>query len=91
MKKTLEQILENEKANRHEEGMFGVTACKQAIRGDQRYTNKSLYELLGEYVERANKDAFFNKTMILACWELINGDDEAERGQSIFAYMSDED
>ena len=38
----------------------------------KKYFNKSYYELLEEYVERANKEFGFNKAMVLACWELIN-------------------
>lgn len=72
MKKTLEQILESEKKNRTESGSFGIKACKESIEFNVKYGHKSLYELLGEYVERANNDIFFNKAMILACWELIN-------------------
>lgn len=70
--KTLAQILDYEKKKRHERGDFGVTACKDAIKSTIKYSGKSLYQLLEEYVKRANEDIFFNKTMILACWELIN-------------------
>ena len=70
--KTLEQILEKEKNNRSEFGSFGIRACKESILMSAKYTNKTLYQLLGEYVERANNDVFFNRAMVLACWELIN-------------------
>lgn len=69
---TLEQILEKEKAKRYEGGMFGIAACKESIKFDVEFDKKSLYQLLEEYVKRANEDVFFNKGMILACWELIN-------------------
>ena len=72
MRKTLEQILENEKAHRVEGGDYGVNACKDSIRMTAKYTQKSLYQLLEEYVQRANADVFFNDRMVLACWELIN-------------------
>lgn len=71
-KMTLEQIIEREKANRVEGGAFGIDACKESILWDVEHLHNNLYKLLGEYVERANNDVFFNKTMILACWELIN-------------------
>lgn len=71
-KMTLEQIIEREKANRVVGGAFGIDACKKEIKWEVEHFNESLYKLLGEYVERANKDVFFNKIMILACWELIN-------------------
>ena len=77
--KTLEQILEKEKANRHEGGDFGITECKRSIKWQIDFEKKynkvdlSLYELLERYVRRANEDAFFNGAMVLACWELING------------------
>ena len=71
-KRTLEEIIASEKEKRHEFGDFGIEACKESIEMNAKYFNKSLFELLGEYYERANKDVFFNKAMILACWELIN-------------------
>lgn len=79
MKKTLEQILEQEKARRHENGNFGIKACKELIKADceavKKYYGESaelnLYSRLEEYVKKANKDIFFNNTMVLACWELI--------------------
>lgn len=81
---TLEQILEREKKSRHEGGDFGIAACKESIldhietnramnnrAGANIYTT-SLYVLLEGYVKRANEDVFFNRAMVLACWELIN-------------------
>ena len=71
-KRTLEEIIAREMEVRHEGGSFGIKACKESIEMSVKYDKKSLYELLGEYVERANTDVFFNKAMVLACWELIN-------------------
>ena len=71
-KVTLEQIIEKEKANRCEGGSFGIKACKECIEMEIKYFGKNLYQLLGEYVERTNNDIFFNRRMVLACWELIN-------------------
>ena len=76
-KKTLEEILAYEKEHRHEEGDFGINACKEAIKWsiaiERKYGgNKTLYHLLEEYVQRANTERFFNNAMVLACWELIN-------------------
>ncbi len=71
--KTLEQIVEKEKAHRHEEGDFGIKACKESIQWSVHFSGKSLYELLEGYVKRANEERFFNDAMVLACWELING------------------
>lgn len=84
MIKTLEEILEEEKAKRHEGGDFGISACKEHIKFEVGYRTKReianrylngytiLFDLLGEYLERAQNDCFFNRAMILACWELIN-------------------
>lgn len=69
---TLGQIIEKEKQHRCENGSFGIRACKESILWDVEHFKKSLYLLLEEYVERANKDVFFNRAMVLACWELIN-------------------
>ena len=77
-KKTLQEILDYEKAHRHEDGMFGISECKHSIKSsleiDHKYGGtKTLYSLLEEYVQRANEEVFFNNAMVLACWELING------------------
>lgn len=69
---TLEEILEKERARRCEDGPFGIKACKESIKSEISYFGVSLYDLLGEYVGRANADKFFNAAMVLACWELIN-------------------
>jgi hypothetical protein len=71
--KTLEQILKAEKKNRIEGGQFGIKACKESIQFEVDFFNNNLYSLLEEYVKRANEDMFFNKAMVLACWEMING------------------
>lgn len=69
---TLEQILTKEKTHRTEGGSFGINACKDSIKFLVEHLGENLYSLLGEYVKRANEDVFFNKAMVLACWELIN-------------------
>lgn len=71
-KVTLAQIIEKETARRTEGGMFGITACKESIKFDVEFFKRDLYDLLKEYVQRANEDIFFNRAMVLACWELIN-------------------
>ena len=68
---TLQQIIEYEQKRRTEDGQFGINACKKSVKWYQEQ-GKGLYQQLGEYVDRANEDIFFNKTMVLACWELIN-------------------
>ena len=70
--KTLEMIIEEQKAKRYEGGSFGIAACKESINFTKDFCKKSYYQQLEEYVERANTDMFFNKMMVLACWELIN-------------------
>lgn len=69
---TLKQILEKEQAHRHSSGEFGIDACKKSINFSKNTLGKSYYVQLEEYVKRANEDNFFNKAMVLACWELIN-------------------
>ena len=71
-KMTLEEIIEREKKSRTEGGAFGIAECKIHISWWANYTKKSLYEILEAYVKSANEDPFFNKHMVLACWELIN-------------------
>lgn len=69
--RTLEEIIRAEQSHRHEGGQFGINACKESIRFSVEYLGENLADLLNEYVERANADAFFNKAMVLACWELM--------------------
>ena len=69
---TLEEIIKREKKSRCENGAFGITECKKAIKFDQRVLHKSLFQQLEDFCKRANEDVFFNRAMILACWELIN-------------------
>lgn len=69
---TLKQILEKEQACRHSDGEFGIDACKKSINFSKNTLGESYYVQLEEYVKRANEDNFFNKAMVLACWELIN-------------------
>lgn len=69
---TLQQIITKEQEHRTEGGDFGIKACKECIAFECEYSHKSLYELLEHYVERANNDVFFNRAMVLACWEMIN-------------------
>lgn len=74
--KTLEQILEKEKARRVESGDFGIKACKESIEFTKERFGESYYQQLEQYVQRANNDIFFNKAMVLACWELINSEEQ---------------
>lgn len=71
-KRTLEEIIKEEREHRQEGGAFGIAECKLAVRFDYEIERKSYYELLEEYVKCANEDVFFNKAMVLACWEIIN-------------------
>lgn len=68
---TLEEILEYEKTRRTEDGMFGIKACKDCIRFYLEQ-GEDLKLLLDSFVKRANEDMFFNKAMVLACWEMLN-------------------
>lgn len=69
---TLAQIIEQEQTHRIEGGAFGIKACKESIEFTKKVLHKSYYTQLEEFMERANSDHFFNRQMILACWELIN-------------------
>ena len=68
---TLEKILEKEQTRRVENGNYGINACKESIKLIKD-SGINYWDQLERYVERANSDIFFNKTMVLACWELIN-------------------
>lgn len=64
------EIIEKERRNRHEGGLFGVAACKSSILSEVS-RGEDLLNLLDTYVSRSVKDPFFNRAMVLACWELI--------------------
>ena len=75
--KTLEEILKETKEHRHEDGQFGIKACKESIKNDleisKKYNEgKTLFTLLENFYNRAVNDIFFNDLMVLACWEMIN-------------------
>lgn len=70
-KLTLEQIIEKEKQSRYEDGSYGIKACKESILFNERVLHTDLFTQLTNYVERANNDKFFNRAMVLACWELL--------------------
>lgn len=78
MKKlTLEQLIEIGRSA-PKDGEFGLKEAKEEIKflvemSKRGGHERSLYEILGEYVERANtKDIVSNATMVYACWEVIN-------------------
>ena len=88
--KTLEEIIKAEQTHRHESGQFGIDACKNSIRFSVEHLGSNLTDLLNEYVERANTDAFFNKAMVLACWELMQEEETkttTEEGKTMKNYI----
>lgn len=72
---TLEQIIKAEELNTKkykDHGIYGIEECKKAIAWEIENEKTDLYVLLKEYVARANEDIFFNRRMVLACWQMIN-------------------
>ncbi len=80
--KDLKYYLEKTK-NASLDGSYGINACKESIKQTLQINMKlnahfnkkdypeSLEILLNHFIERANKDMFFNENMIRACHELI--------------------
>ena len=80
--KTLEEILKRTE-NASINGIYGINACKESIKHtiktnikfNAHFGVKHLAEnyqtLLFEYIEKANKDIFFNENMVRACYELM--------------------
>ena len=80
--KTLETILKRTE-NASIDGIFGINACKHSIKetiatnikynahfGVKHYAED--YEtLLAQFLDKANKDVFFNENMVRACYELM--------------------
>jgi len=79
--RTFEEIIRAEQENRHEGGMFGIEACKRSIRFSKEELGEPYAEQLEKFVQRANEDAFFNKAMVLACYELMQ-EEEAEKAEA---------
>ena len=74
----IEEIIKREKEIRNEFGDFGISECKIAILRELRFKQENdesfdLFDLLRTFARRAEDDIFFNRAMVLACWELING------------------
>lgn len=69
---TLEKMIEKEKACRREDGRYGIAACKAAIKFEHQREKCSYFTLLERYYNRRVTDVFFNRRMVLACWELLN-------------------
>ena len=72
--------LENELKNlrkerakgKYENGMFGITACKESIIWKINYTHKDIQDIYAELVQRALSTEWgFNELMIIACEELM--------------------
>lgn len=80
---TLEEMITKLKNQpRVDTGDFGMRACKDAIKSSLEISKKydknpdTLFTLLEEYYNRACNDIFFNERMLLACWEMINGNND---------------
>ena len=59
-----------------EKDMFGMAACMKSVKFRVEGLGDNPYQLLGEFIMRAEKDAFFNKTMITAVKEYIRNMEE---------------
>lgn len=79
--RTLEEIIKAEQENRHEGGAFGIDACKRSIRFSKEELGEPYAEQLEKFVQRANEDVFFNKAMVLACYELMQ-EEETEKAEA---------
>lgn len=62
---TIEEMLSEANKVRHDDGAYGVNACRNEIRG------KNYEKLFREFYIKSNVDFFFNKNMLLACYEFI--------------------
>ena len=69
---TLESIINEEYKRRIEKEEFDISEYKKVVLDEVEFDNKSLYQLLEEYVKLSNEDPFFDRARVLACWELIN-------------------
>ena len=55
---------------------FGVAACMKSVKFSVEELGNNPYQLLGEFIMRAEKDVFFNKAMIDAAKEYIRNMEE---------------
>ena len=74
--KDLYLIVNQESSRRQENGEFGINACKESIKFARDVMKKSYWSQLVEFIDKANNDIFFNRAMVLACWELIGEEEE---------------
>ena len=56
--------------------MFGMAACMRSVKFSVEELGNNPYQLLGEFIMQAEKDVFFNKTMIDAVKEYIRNMEE---------------
>ena len=59
-----------------EKDRFDMAACMRSVKFSVEELGNSPYQLLGEFIMRAEKDVFFNKTMIDAVKEYIRNMEE---------------
>lgn len=58
-----------------EKDMFGMAACTRSVKFSVEELGNNPYQLLGEFIMRAEKDVFFNKAMIEAVKEYIRNNE----------------
>ena len=69
--KTLEEIIRDESTKARCLNGYKLDAFKSTVLDHMQHYHKTLPQLLEEYVARANKDIFFERGMVYACWQLI--------------------
>ena len=55
-----------------EKDMFGMAACMKSVKFSVEELGNNPYQLLGEFIMRAEKDVFFNKATINVVQEYIH-------------------
>ena len=71
---TLEKMIEQAKTFVKADDMWSMKACKDIIRLEMEREKCSYFTLLERYYERQRDGKIYNPVVILACWELINGE-----------------
>ena len=69
----LNEQLKKDRLNalKSQNGVYGLSACKDSIRWEMTSKNKTIDEIYVELVNQALTDAFFNTNMIVACEQMM--------------------
>lgn len=72
LNRELDELRVRSRKGQIQEGMFGIKACKESIRWNEKYLHQSFPSQYIELIQRGLYEVGFNLNMIVACEELMN-------------------